>query len=160
LQSIWIYRALTVQLLRQFMVLSGLTFQRVVTRAVFLLFYLVAFSSARGQASDVAGTMPEDYLPQLKQILAAATERPPHLIESLFLIEAREAGRISANAARLPSLGSNINYGSTELSESGDSSTRSRDQGLFYNVGLNQAIFHWGALKNQSAIARIHLLLA
>jgi outer membrane protein TolC len=82
------------------------------------------------------------------------------LIESLFLIEAREAGRISANAARLPSLGSNINYGSTELSESGDSSTRSRDQGLFYNVGLNQAIFHWGALKNQSAIARIHLLLA
>jgi outer membrane protein TolC len=142
------------------MVLSGSTFQRVVLRAVLLLLSLASFPVAHGQASDVAGTMPEDYLPALKEILATATQRSPNVIESIFLIESREAGRIAANAARLPSLGSNINYGSTELSESGDSSTRSRDQGLFYSFGLNQAIFHWGALKNQSAIARIQLLLA
>jgi outer membrane protein TolC len=142
------------------MVLSGFTIQRLVLHTVLALLFLTSLTVARGQASDVIGTMPEDYLPELKQILATATQRPPSLIESLILIEVREAGRIAANAARLPSLGSNINYGSTELAESGDSSARSRDQGLFYNVGLNQALYHWGALKNQSAIARIHLLLA
>ena len=142
------------------MVLSGLTLQRFLPRVVLMLVVLGWTQLARAQVSDVAGTMPEDYLPELKRILATAMQRSPQVIEPLLLIELREAGRITANSARLPSLGSNIVYGSTELAESGSSTNRSRDNGLFYNVGLNQPLFHWGALKNQSAIANIHVLLA
>jgi len=142
------------------MVLSGLMLQRFLPRAALMLVVLGWTHVGRGQVSDVAGTMPEDYLPELKKILTTALQRSPNVIEPLLLIELREAGRIAANAARLPSLGSNISYGSTELSESGSSTNRSRDNGLFYNFGLNQALFHWGALKNQTAIANINALLA
>lgn len=142
------------------MVFSGHTFQRFLPRAVLMFLVFGWVSLGRSQVSDVAGTMPEDYLPELKQILATALQRSPNVIEPLLMIELREAGRITANAARLPSLGSNVSYGSTELAESGSSTNRSRDNGLFYSFGLNQPLFHWGALKNQTAIANINLLLA
>lgn len=104
--------------------------------------------------------MPEDYLPALRPILVTALQRSPQVVEANLLIEIREANRMAADAARLPNLGANINYGIREEAISGRANSSSRDQGLNYNVGLNQHIFHWGALKNQSDIARINLLLA
>ncbi len=121
---------------------------------------LRAQATAPAVAEAVAGTMPEDFLPQLRPILAAAVERSPQVIGPLFEIELRQFAKVRADAGRLPSLGGNFNYGSTQTSTSTDSSSRSRDNGFFYNFGLNQALYHWGALKNESAIARINELLA
>ncbi|WP_414663826.1 TolC family protein [Horticoccus sp. 23ND18S-11] len=139
------------------MVFSGLTFQRVVLRAVLAL---LAGSCLRAQPAELAGTMPEDYLPDLKRILATAMNRSPLVIAPLFEMELRDIYRIRDRAARLPSLRGDLNYGSTEVSESGNSSSRSRDQGFFYNLGMGQALYHWGALKNQTAISRINQLIA
>ena len=142
------------------MVLSGLTFQRVLRRAVFVLFILLSAALARAQSFEIAGTMPEDFLPELKPILATAMRRSPNVIGPLFEIELRGANRLRERSSLLPGLGGGFNYGTTEVSESGNNSSRSRDQGLFYNVGLSQAIFHWGALKNSYTIAKIHQLIA
>lgn len=143
------------------MVLSGHRLLRIFPPAALLVFALGAAGFARAaEPGDLAGTLPEDSLPELKAILATALQRSPQALEAQFGIEQREAGRMRERAARLPSLGANFNYGSTELKESGNNTTSSRDNGLFYSVNLSQPVFHWGALKNQSDIARINVLLA
>lgn len=142
------------------MVLSGITVPRFLPRLGLIFYSLLSLVIGRAQPAEVAGTMPEDYLPSLRPILVTALQRSPQVVEAHFLIESREAGRIAANAARLPNLGANINYGIREEAISGNANSSSRDQGLNYNIALNQPVFHWGALKNQSDIARINVLLA
>jgi outer membrane protein TolC len=109
---------------------------------------------------NVAGTLPEDYLPELKSILETARRRSPQVIASEIEIALSEARVYAADAPRLPSLAANLNVVTNQTAISGDNSTQNRDQGFFYLVTLNQAIFQWGALKNQSAIADINVQIA
>jgi outer membrane protein TolC len=141
------------------MVLSGLTFQRVISRAVFALFLLFSFACLRAQPEGIAGTMPEDVLPELKQILQSALRSPQVLLAAID-VERGEAARLNANSARWPSLGGSLNYASNQEAISSNTDTQSRATGLFYSIALGQSLFHWGALKNQSAIGRISLLIA
>ena len=142
------------------MVLSGLTFQRVVSRAVFAFLSVFSLISVRAQPQDVAGTMPEDYLPPLKEILAIALRQAPDVIARAFDRSAQDAKIYGADAGRLPQLSGNFRYGSTATATSTNTSSQSRDNGFFYDFGLNQNLFHWGALKNQSDAARINALVA
>ncbi len=142
------------------MVSSGLTFQRVFTRVVFVFFLLPWPAAARAQSSVVAGTLPEDYLPALKEILATALRRSPETLAREFDRATQEARIYGANAARLPQFGGNFRYGSTATATSTSTSSQTRDNGFFYDFGLSQNLFHWGALKNQSAAARINVLVA
>lgn len=127
---------------------------------------LVIWASVSTQGSQaaevpgVAGTLPEDYLPELKSILATARQRSPQVIASEIEIALSEARAYAADAPRLPSLAAHFNFVSNQTAISGDNSTQNRDQGFFYLVTLNQALFQWGALKNQSAIAAINVQIA
>ena len=62
------------------MVLSGLTCQRVPSRVVFAIVSVVFFGSLHAQSNSVVGTLPEDYLPELREILATALKRSPDVI--------------------------------------------------------------------------------
>ncbi len=139
------------------MVTTGSPILRCFPRAVILLVALGATVCGRAQRAEIAGTMPEDYLPELKAILAGAVQQSPQMIGSQFEIAQREAYRIRDDSPRLPSFRADVNFANTETSISSNNSSRSRDNGLFYSVGLSQALFHWGALKNQSAAARLSL---
>lgn len=129
-------------------------------RALAVLASFCLFGSARAAPPDVAGTMPEDYLPQLKTILASASRQSPQVIMSAIAIAQREAQVYVADSLRLPSVGGNFNYLSNQTAISSNSSTQSRDNGLFGSFAINQPIFHWGALKNESDKARIGVLFA
>ena len=141
------------------MVLSGLTFSRLVSRGVFLLVAVCSLAGARAQPAGLAGTMPEDYLPELKGILTTAFARSPKLIAAEYAAVVREAQILGANSARLPSLRSSSEYASNQTSASGNSSSQSRASGFFYRFEAGQALFHWGALQNQSRVAHINLLV-
>src|SRR5688572_13334479 len=120
------------------MVLSGLTFQRVASRAVFAIVLVVFFGSLRAQSNTVAGTLPEDYLPELKEILATALKRSPDVIAREFERLVQEAKLIQVKAAQLPSVGGNFNYGITQTATAGagdPNSQKSKDDGFFYNFG-------------------------
>ncbi|MGH7955723.1 MAG: TolC family protein, partial [Opitutaceae bacterium] len=142
------------------MVLSGLTFQRVISRAVFALLSLLSITCLRAQPNGIAGTMPEDVLPELKEILRTALQQSPQVFLAAIDLERGEAARIQANSFRWPNLGASFNYANNQEAISGNTSTESRASGLFYSISLGQSLFHWGALKNQSAIGRISLLIA
>ncbi len=141
------------------MVLHGSTLSRLVSRGVFLVVTVFSAGLACAQSADLVGTMPEDYLPELKAILAAAFERSPKLIAAEYARAVREAQIYGANAARLPNVRGTSEYASNQTSASGNSSSQSRASGFFYRFEASQALFHWGALQNQSRAAQINLLV-
>jgi outer membrane protein TolC len=142
------------------MVLSGLMLQRALLRAAFAFISFSFVIGASAQPTELAGTMPEDYLPELKEILATALQRSPQLIAADFDRSVQEARIYIANSARLPSVRGTSEYASNQTSASGNSSSQSRASGFFYRFEAGQALFHWGALKNQSLAAQINLLVA
>lgn len=130
-------------------------------RALAQLAILFVLSDARAaDATDVAGTMPEDYLPALKKILEFSVRNAPTVLLEDSKIAQNEARAMGTNAQRLPSFGGSVSAAANQTAISGNSSTQSRDSGLFYNFSLNQPIFYWGALKNDSDRARIGVLVA
>lgn len=109
---------------------------------------------------DLAGSMPEDVLPELKLLLASALQRSPQLVLADFERTVQEARIYGADSARLPNLRGSSEYASNQTSVSGNNSSQSRASGFFYRLEAGQAIFHWGALRNQSIIARLNVLAA
>ncbi len=141
------------------MVLFGFTFHRALFRAAFALMVFPIVAGGADEVADAGGTLPEDYLPELKEILATAMKRSPDVVAREFDHVVQEAKLLQVNAARLPQVGGSFNYGISQTATSG-SNAQTRDSGFFYNFGVSQAVFHWGALRNQSLGARINLLVA
>jgi outer membrane protein TolC len=142
------------------MVLSGLMSQRVFSRAAITLLSLLIVFMGRAQSDEVAGTMPEDYLPQLKPILARAFETAPEIIGKRFEQMVQEVKVEEARAQRLPQVGGSFNYGFTQSATKSNTTSQDRSSGFYYSFGASQALFHWNALKNQSEAARLSLLAA
>jgi outer membrane protein TolC len=144
------------------MVSNGLTYLRVFLRAVLVLAGLGLGSGGRAaeltDVADVTGTMPEDVLPELKMILDSALRRSPQLVAADFDRTVQEARIYGADSARLPSLRGNSEYASNQTAVTGSNSSQSRASGFFYRFEAGQAVFHWGALRNQSLAARLNLL--
>lgn len=122
------------------------------------LFAVVVADAAGGD--DLAGTLPEDYIPALKPILAAASKQSRVIIAKEIEISQREAQAMQVDALRGPNFGGHLDYVQNQTAVSGNSDTQSREGGLFYGLALNQPVYHWGALENQSAVARIGVAIA
>ena len=142
------------------MAMPALHYQRAALRAVGALLLLLSLSPAGAQPVELAGTMPEDYFPELKGILETAFQRSPQMIAAEFDRTLADLRITSADAGRLPNIGGNLNYGNNQTAISSNTDSRTRDSGLFYNISVTQPLFHWRALQNQSASARLNQLIA
>ncbi len=136
------------------MVLSGFTFHRLFFSAVLSLFGLSVLCRA-SETAEVAGTLPEDYLPGLKTILADALKRSPEMIARDFERIIQDERFKMAKSARLPSAGGNFDYGVSQTATTSANSSQYRNTGAQYNFSLGQALWHWGAIKNEIEINRI-----
>jgi outer membrane protein TolC len=136
------------------MVLSGFTFHRLFFSAVISLFGLSVLCRGSENA-EVAGTLPEDYLPALKTILADALKRSPEMIARDFERIIQDEKLKIAKSARLPSAGGNFDYGVSQTATASANSSQSRNTGAQYSFSLGQALWHWGAIKNEIEIQRI-----
>jgi outer membrane protein TolC len=111
---------------------------------------------AQTAANSSAGALPEDLLPQLKPILQRALERSPDQLRRAIEIEQAEARALVSHAAMRPNLGGYGRYAiNRAATASGASNATSNSSGFFYDVGLSQPVYHWGALKAQAEIDRI-----
>jgi outer membrane protein TolC len=141
---------------------NGLTFLRIFLRAMLVLLGLGLGSGTRAaeptEVADVTGTLPEDFLPELKLILDSALRRSPQLVAADFDRTVQEARIYGADSARLPFLRGASEYASNQTEVTGRNSSQSRASGFFYRFEAGQAVFHWGALRNQSLAARLNLL--
>jgi outer membrane protein TolC len=113
---------------------------------------------SRAQDVEVIGSMPEDGIPALKRILEAAMKQSPTMIQSEINVAQAEANVYAGDHSLWPNFGANGNYGTNRSATAGGASSAA--SGLYYNVGMGQPLFSWGALANQSRIGRIGLLMA
>jgi outer membrane protein TolC len=118
---------------------------------------LAGATSLRSEAPPIVGTLPEDYLPALKPLLQMAVERSPNTIAASISVALADAARIQADSALYPQLSLSSDYAVNTQSSGSATSTQ---KGLFYNVGISQPLFQFGALKNSAAIGQIGLKMA
>jgi outer membrane protein TolC len=142
------------------MKLAGLSHSRAFRRLAVAGLGLVIAVCGRSAPQEVAGTLPEAYFPALRQALESAATLSPTMLERALEVSVQQARLPMADAARLPRLGGTFDFSNNETAISENTSRKTRDSGLFYRIELNQALFHWGALKNESARARIAVALA
>jgi outer membrane protein TolC len=127
-------------------------------RAALLAAGIVALRAA--PVEGIQGSLPEDHLPELRPFLEKALRLSPQLISAEFDRILAEIRVTSADAARIPSVGGNLNLATNQTAISGNTNSQTRDSGFFYNIGVTQPLFHWRALQNQSASARLNRLVA
>ena len=121
---------------------------------------IFAGSLAFGQSPEIADTLPEHYFPALRTILENALRQSPQMIEHELEIAPEAAKVYGADAAKWPHLSGTIDYAANQAAISGNNSTQTRDSGLFYRFEMNQALFQWGAIKNESVRSRIGVAIA
>jgi len=126
---------------------------------ILLSLALVLAEPLWAEAPSIAGTLPEDLVPQLKPLLKASVERSPNTISAAIAVAEQEASKLGARAILLPSLNLNSSYQSTRETESG-SSASPPSSGVFYGASINQPVFHWGAYKNQADMADLGLKIS
>ena len=115
---------------------------------------------ALGQSSSNLPPLPEDLIPALRPILVSALAQSPQMIAHNIDIAQAEGNRISDRAPMLPSLGTNVQYGSNTTTTAYATSNSSTNSGLLYSIYANQPVYHWGALKARSDIGKIGVRIA
>ncbi len=112
----------------------------------------------RAQApSDGSLPVPEDYLPALKGILATAVSQSPRMIARNAENAAAEGGRIVARSGQLPNAGGYFGYYPWQRDFREDLPRYADVTRVNYNFSINQPLFHWGALKNNTRIGELQL---
>lgn len=107
------------------------------------------------QVAGVAGTLPEDYRPELKVVLLnALRQSPPMLLQNAYLAQS-EAGRYLSDSILWPNLLTTAGYGLYGAKTTSNPPSISSTSGLTYGISLGQPIFQWGAYKAQSDIAKL-----
>lgn len=151
------------------MIFSANTFRFFVSALVIM--GLVAVTRAQPAGAAIAGTMPEDSLPDLKRLISSALRQSPQMLISEISISQAEAARYSATSQRLPQVSGSASYAWNRISadkaeppggfKPGDA-TKSEDKshGPYYGVGLTQPLFTWYALTNQVKMADIAIKLS
>ncbi len=110
------------------------------------------------QASAVdpsALPLAENYFPTLKPIIEAAVKESPRMVMRNLENAIAEQNRIAARAGQLPSVGGYMQYNPWQLDHRADAPGWRDTQKLYYNASINQPVFHWGTLENNTRIAEL-----
>ena len=109
-----------------------------------------------GQIATASGSLPEDYLPGLKTILAEALNLGSSMLNQRIILAQAEAAKIQAIAGQYPRLTGNAGYGINGVSSaSANSSSSSSSSGFNYGVGIAQPLFQEGDVKGRADIGKL-----
>lgn len=121
-------------------------------RKLLLLPFLLLGCPVFGEV-DFNGKMPEDLIPELRDIIAAALESS-ETVGDLDLREAEARGRRTAyKSVTLPSFNARVSL--RQERDDDAESDASFEERLVYNITLSQPIYHWGSLKSEKQIGDI-----
>jgi len=125
---------------------------------VLALCLTVAALCGHTHAQDKA-ILPEDVFPALKQALADAAQQSPRMVAANLSQLVADGELKQAKAGLYPSLGG---FYSTNRSEDRreDIAGTLESNKVYYNVSLNQPIFHWGERRNNARIGEIRRQIA
>lgn len=125
--------------------------------------YLIAIilvNSLKAETPSVEGTMPEDFLPGLKPILESALKQSPQMILSGIGIAQADSARIISDSRWYPGLSGVASYSLSSIAAASNPASKIKSDGITYVLSVSQSLFQFGAVKNQSAAARIGVLIS
>jgi outer membrane protein len=135
-------------------------------RGLALFAALIAGLPSSRAGDSLAGTMPEDYLPGLKDILRSALKQSPTMISQQIGLAQSEAALLASDSALYPQVSGYFGYGVNketvgEAAEGGAASANltSTSTGANYGLSLSQNLFQWGAVWKSTRITEIALLI-
>lgn len=112
------------------------------------------------QTAPLPATLPEDLLPGLGEVLHGALQQSPQMISRNIDLASQEANRYQQAALQWPSLGGTAYYTENKSAVSNNPNSSTRNRGFFYNLNLNQPIYHWGALQAATDIAHLQIKIS
>jgi outer membrane protein, multidrug efflux system len=139
--------------------MSRIILARILFRNISVLTAALLAGAGVAQSQTLPAALPEDLLPELRQLLDSATKQSPNILSKNLEIAQAEANNIVERANLLPNINGYGSYSFKETSITG-ASNKSKNDGFFYGVGFSQPIFHWGALKAQADIGKIGVKMA
>lgn len=106
-------------------------------------------------ANSSALPLAENYFPELRPILEAAVKQSPRMVLRNLENVVAEQNRISARAGQLPSVGGFLQYNPWQEDRRADLSGTNTTKKFYYNANINQPLYHWGVLENNTRIAEL-----
>lgn len=139
--------------------------------SIILTFFVAGFCRAHSVVPLVEGTLPEDFLPDLKMILSSALRQSPQTLSNEIYVAQAEYTRTSTAAQRLPSVSSSASFALSRITTEiptpaggfrpGQPTTNEDTAyGPYYGVSLSQNLFTWYQVTNQIKIADIGVRIA
>jgi outer membrane protein TolC len=136
----------------------------IVTGAVLPL-ALFCLTPMRAQEPIVAGTMPEDQLPELNVLIESALRQSPTMVTQEIAIAQAQAGLLQADSSFWPQINGGVGYtrGREKVTTNNGVPTPNDfdySGSINYNLGISQNLFQWGALVDRAKVARIGLMMS
>jgi Outer membrane protein len=128
-----------------------------------VVWFLAGFAPFVSAQAPSSLPVPEDYFPGLKSLLETALQQSPRMVARNAEEAISEAARREIRAGQLPTIGgyaSYYPYARERRGEAPDPVTVGNNEKVAYNFSLNQAVFHWGALRNNTKIAELRQKMA
>ncbi len=124
------------------------------------LFLMFCVNVSWAATPPIEGTMPEDLLPSLRPILESALRQSPQMILSGIAIAQADSARIIGDSRWYPNLSGSASYTLSSIAAASNPTSKIKSDGIFYSLSVSQSLFQFGAVKNQSAVSRIGVLIA
>jgi outer membrane protein TolC len=110
-------------------------------------------------AQQLPISLPEELLPELREILVRAASQAPNMQAANIESARLEASYITSRSVLLPGVHGSASYNWSTSEVKDMPLSESKSDGLFYSFGASQPIFHWGALKAQTDISKLEVLI-
>lgn len=107
----------------------------------------------------VGNTVPEAYLPGLNSILKEAVSQSPRMINRNLDLEIADNDLVQSKSGLLPNVGGYTRFAKTRDDRADQTGTVSVDK-VAFDWQVSQAVFHWGALRNNARIGEIRKEMA
>jgi len=112
----------------------------------------------QAQPVDPGKTLPDKELAVLNEILVQALKQSPDMLMKSIELAQAEADRMNRASGLWPNVGGQMRYAKDYLATT--SSPTNASDGFFYNLGINQPVFHWGAVKAYADIGGLERKIA
>ena len=112
----------------------------------------------QAQPVDPAKTLPDKELTVLNETLVQALKQSPDMLMKSIELAQAEAYRMDRSHALWPSVSGDMRYAKDYLATT--NSDTKVGEGFFYNFGIQQPVFHWGAVKASADIGGLQRKIA
>jgi len=107
---------------------------------------------------DPAKTLPDKELAVLNEILVQALKQSPDMLTKSIELAQAETRRMDRASVLWPSVSGDMRYAQDYLATT--NSPTAVGEGFFYNFGIQQRVFHWGAAKAWADIGGLERKIA